>query len=195
VLVARHDIPARRHRWRGQTPPAVVPAPQPQGASLAAATDSIDGARSGQRRRRHHTSAAPRTTPPIPVVRSPTGRRSAAGPPPRAAPAATAIRARWRSGPRHGVRRPGGPPSNIDAIPAPAPAAVPTPPPPTTSRWRCKLQRVGDYDKALAQYRQLLEQNDSSAEVHNNLGLLYQDRGQNDDAVQELAGDRARQST
>ena len=28
------------------------------------------------------------------------------------------------------------------------------------------------------QYRTLLEQNDASAEVHNNLGLLYQDRGQ-----------------
>ena len=47
-------------------------------------------------------------------------------------------------------------------------------------------QRIGDYDNALAQYRALLEQNDKSAEVHNNLGLLYQDRGQTDDAVKQF---------
>ena len=47
-------------------------------------------------------------------------------------------------------------------------------------------QRVGDFNNALAQYRMLLEQNDASAEVHNNLGLLYQDRGNVDDAVREF---------
>ena len=39
---------------------------------------------------------------------------------------------------------------------------------------------------ALGQYRTLLMENDASAEVHNNLGLLYQDRGQMDDAVREF---------
>ena len=47
-------------------------------------------------------------------------------------------------------------------------------------------QRVGDFDNALTHYRALLEQNDASAEVHNNLGLLYQDRGQLDDAVKQF---------
>ena len=54
-------------------------------------------------------------------------------------------------------------------------------------------QRVGDFDNALAHYRALLEQNDASAEVHNNLGLLYQDRGQLDDAMRAVpARDRDR---
>ena len=47
-------------------------------------------------------------------------------------------------------------------------------------------QRVGDFDNALTHYRALLEQNDASAEAHNNLGLLYQDRGQLDDAVEQF---------
>ncbi len=47
-------------------------------------------------------------------------------------------------------------------------------------------QRVGDFDHAIAHYRALLEQNDASAEVHNNLGLLYEDHGQRDDAVKQF---------
>jgi Flp pilus assembly protein TadD len=47
-------------------------------------------------------------------------------------------------------------------------------------------QRVSDYTQALAQYRILVEQNDASAEVHNNRGLLHQDRGNNDEAIREL---------
>ena len=42
---------------------------------------------------------------------------------------------------------------------------------------------MGDYDNALARYRLLLERSDASAEVHNNLGLLYQDRGDLDAAT------------
>jgi len=45
---------------------------------------------------------------------------------------------------------------------------------------------MGDFDSALAHYRVLLEQNDASAEVHNNLGLLYEDRGQFDDAIKQF---------
>ena len=47
-------------------------------------------------------------------------------------------------------------------------------------------QRVGDFSNALAQYRALLEQNEASAEVHNNLGLLYQDHGDAEDAVRQF---------
>ena len=47
-------------------------------------------------------------------------------------------------------------------------------------------QRIGDFDNALTHYRALLERNDASAEVHNNLGLLYQDHGQPDDAVKQF---------
>ena len=54
-------------------------------------------------------------------------------------------------------------------------------------------QRIADYDNALVHYRALLEQNDASAEVHNNLGLLYQDQGQLDEAVSAVpARDRHR---
>ena len=66
-------------------------------------------------------------------------------------------------------------------MPVPVAETASTPPPPNHFALALYFQRVGDYDKALAQYRQLLEQNDSSAEVHNNLGLLHQDRGQLDD--------------
>ena len=47
-------------------------------------------------------------------------------------------------------------------------------------------QRIGNFDRALAEYRILLEQNVGSAEVHNNLGLLYQDRGEIDEAVRQF---------
>jgi Tfp pilus assembly protein PilF len=47
-------------------------------------------------------------------------------------------------------------------------------------------QRVGNFDDALTQYRALLEQNDASAEVHNNLGLLYGDHGQGDLALEQF---------
>ena len=38
----------------------------------------------------------------------------------------------------------------------------------------------------MAHYRALLEQNDASAEGHNNLGLLFLDRQQIDDAVRQF---------
>ena len=52
------------------------------------------------------------------------------------------------------------------------------------SRYRKAFSR--DFDNALAQYRTLLEQNDASAEVHNNLGLLYQDHGDNVESVKQF---------
>jgi Tfp pilus assembly protein PilF len=66
--------------------------------------------------------------------------------------------------------------------------ATPSPVPPQPDHFALGLhyQRASDYDNALAQYRALLEQNDASAEGHNNLGLLYLDRNQLDEAVRQL---------
>ena len=47
-------------------------------------------------------------------------------------------------------------------------------------------QRVGDYNNALAQYRILLEENEASAEVHNNLAVAFLRDRQLDDAAAEL---------
>ena len=38
----------------------------------------------------------------------------------------------------------------------------------------------------MAQYRALLEENEASVEVHNNVGLLHQDRGELDEAVRQF---------
>lgn len=43
--------------------------------------------------------------------------------------------------------------------------------------------RAGDFEKALAAYRSVLQQNELNAAVHNNLGLLYQERGMLDEAA------------
>jgi len=47
-------------------------------------------------------------------------------------------------------------------------------------------QRIGDFDNALAQYRVLLNENESSAEVHNNVGLVYRELGRPDEAIKEF---------
>ena len=69
----------------------------------------------------------------------------------------------------------------------PAIVSVPSPQPVgrITSRSRLYNQRIGNYDEALTHYRALLAQNDNSAEVHNNLGLIAQDQGRLDDAITE----------
>ena len=68
------------------------------------------------------------------------------------------------------------------------PAIPPLPSTPPENHFGLALyyHRMGDFDSALAHYRVLLEQNDASAEVHNNLGLLYEDRGQFDDAIKQF---------
>ena len=85
--------------------------------------------------------------------------------------------------PRTRARRPG-----FAASPADVPNPAPSGQAPQSDHFALALyyQRVGDFNNALAQYRTLLEQNDASAEVHNNLGLLYQDRGNADDAFREF---------
>jgi len=72
--------------------------------------------------------------------------------------------------------------------PAPEPAAPQAPPAPRDDHFGLALyhQSVGDFDNAIAHYRALLEQSDGSAEVHNNLGLLYEEHGQRDDAMKQF---------
>jgi Tfp pilus assembly protein PilF len=47
-------------------------------------------------------------------------------------------------------------------------------------------QRAGDFDGALARYRALLERDELNAQTHNNLGLLYQEKGLLAEAAREL---------
>jgi Tfp pilus assembly protein PilF len=47
-------------------------------------------------------------------------------------------------------------------------------------------QRAGDFDGALQRYRALLERDELNAQAHNNLGLLYQEKGLVADAAREL---------
>jgi Tfp pilus assembly protein PilF len=47
-------------------------------------------------------------------------------------------------------------------------------------------QRAGDFDDALARYRALLERDELNAQTHNNLGLLYQEKGLLAEAAREL---------
>jgi Tfp pilus assembly protein PilF len=79
------------------------------------------------------------------------------------------------------------PPSEAPQREAPA-VVMSAPAPATPNHFALGLyyQRIADYDNALAQYRALLEQNDASAEGHNNLGLLLLDRQQLDDAVRQF---------
>ena len=47
-------------------------------------------------------------------------------------------------------------------------------------------QRAGDFDTALLKYRAVLQKNEFNAQARNNLGLLYLEKGQLEDAVREL---------
>ena len=47
-------------------------------------------------------------------------------------------------------------------------------------------QRLGDFENALINYRQVLQRDDLNVEAHNNLGLLYRDKGLFDDAIQHF---------
>ena len=73
-----------------------------------------------------------------------------------------------------------GPSTAPSAPPAPEPV-VPVERPPVTQpdHFEAALssQRAGDFESALLHYRALLESNEFNAKVHNNLGLLYHERG------------------
>lgn len=47
-------------------------------------------------------------------------------------------------------------------------------------------QRAGDYVNAEAHYRVLLQRSELDPQVHNNLGLLYRDRGLTEEAIKEF---------
>lgn len=47
-------------------------------------------------------------------------------------------------------------------------------------------QRLGDFESALYNYRQVLDRDDLNVEAHNNLGLLYRDKGLFIDAAREF---------
>ena len=47
-------------------------------------------------------------------------------------------------------------------------------------------QRLGDFESALYNYRQVLDRDDLNVEAHNNLGLLYGDKGLLIDAAREF---------
>jgi tetratricopeptide (TPR) repeat protein len=47
-------------------------------------------------------------------------------------------------------------------------------------------QRVGNFEEALVQYREVIKRDELNAEAHNNLGLLYRDKGLLADAAKEL---------
>jgi Tfp pilus assembly protein PilF len=61
---------------------------------------------------------------------------------------------------------------------------------PLTSNQNLELaiqaHRAGNFDGALQRYRTLLQENELNAQAHNNLGLLYQERGLLQDSVHEL---------
>ncbi len=48
------------------------------------------------------------------------------------------------------------------------------------------FHQAGDFDNALLHYRALLEENEFNAEAHNNLGLLYQERGLASEAIEQF---------
>jgi Tfp pilus assembly protein PilF len=47
-------------------------------------------------------------------------------------------------------------------------------------------QRLGDFENALFNYKQVLQRDDLNIEAHNNLGLLYRDKGLLEEAVREF---------
>ena len=131
---------------------------------------------------------ASRPMPPAAPPLVPAAGRPAAGPTP-APPKESASPDRCRPvGPSHATAvGPLAPPTPATEPPAPR-LEPPGPAAPQTDHFGLALyyQRIGNFDSALAEYRILLEQNDASAEVHNNLGLLYQDRGEIDEAVRQF---------
>jgi Tfp pilus assembly protein PilF len=174
-------VPARTVAQRAATPPETKktsPLPPPSIATPRQASPAPAAPHVAQR------SATPEPVPP-PVVQRP----ATPAPPPlferrpaTQSPRTASSAPSRRSSPSR-VAQPA-PPAVVATAPAPPPA---TAPPPVNHFGRALyFQGVGDFDNALAQYRALLEQNDANAEVHNNLGLLYQERNQLDDAIKQF---------
>jgi Tfp pilus assembly protein PilF len=159
--------------------------------------------KAGVRRRPAETVANPASQSPPPVAVNPSPTRPPAPAPPATSapppPALPSVQARPKavagpvSTPPPVVRTPRRP------VPEPQPAAgatggTVTPPateagvPPSAEVFRQAVyfHRAGDYDNARTRYMALLARNELDPRVHNNLGLLYRDRGMLDDAVREF---------
>jgi Tfp pilus assembly protein PilF len=48
------------------------------------------------------------------------------------------------------------------------------------------FQRLGDFENALVSYKQVLQRDDLNVEAHNNLGVLYRDKGLLEDAIKHF---------
>ena len=83
-------------------------------------------------------------------------------------------------------------PTSAAAGPPPAaprpesPSAPPVVPSAELFRLALYYQRAGDLVAAEVNYRALLERNELDPQVHNNLGLLYRDRGLVDESIREF---------
>lgn len=100
------------------------------------------------------------------------------------------------------VPGPTGPPRAVPPEPLPVSAPEPIPPPPTPApsgephrtatpavdsmTVALYHHRTGDFERALVAYQSLLGQNELNAAVHNNLGLLYQEKNLLDEAARSF---------
>jgi Tfp pilus assembly protein PilF len=139
------------------------------------------------------------TTPPPPSATPPAVARNTAPPPdvvpPRVAPSASpAVRSTEdKSALRASEDRPA--PRRRTAVELPPEPVLPAPSPvvntpaaqPQPNHFALALynQRIGNYDEAMTHYKALLAQNDKSAEVHNNVGLVALEQGRLDEAISE----------
>ena len=85
------------------------------------------------------------------------------------------------------------PPAKAEPVnPTPTAAVAPEPPAGQASREdesfarALRFQQGGDTEHAIAEYRALLQGNESNAQAHNNLGLLYQAKGLTEEAIGEF---------
>ena len=84
--------------------------------------------------------------------------------------------------------RPPVPPASVSSRPALSTAAAPAGVTTGDDHFRRAViaQRLGDFETALVHYKQVLQRDDLNIEAHNNLGLLYRDKGLLEDAVREF---------
>ena len=149
----------------GRPPPAVSrPGEQPVAEAEIAVTPDDQVA-----------ATVPDLAPPPVTASAPAAQPVPPAPVPPAQPPSTSVAAVTEPRPL-----PGGGLNTAPSAPAPEPV-VPVERPPITQpdHFEAALssQRAGDFESALLHYQALLESNEFNAKVHNNLGLLYHERG------------------